>query len=473
MSSTGLVLQSLPHAPHLLHALQGLVPWWSVDIRAAAMALVLLRAGLGLDLKVVRSYGFALPALAMLPSLVESVVGAAFASYLFDMPYLLAWVMSFMVSAVGPAIVAAGCTAVKEQGFHPKAPNLLMTASVFDDTTCIIGFNCLLHAWITGAGNVGWQYAIGPMNLVLGLFGGICAAIVMSWTSLYPGVGPRTWTLFWMGMMLIFVAETHSLLGAGAIANLVFGLGVRHFWRKGWPRRFLKREHAESVGTTVADEYLKTSLSGLHQVWNIAFYPLLFGLIGAALNPRSVAPSVGKLSLAYAAFTVAVRFISTAAVTTVVPALRNNFTLGERLFIACAWISKATTQAAFATVPLVTIQQWVAANPGATWKGYTAAEMLLFGVEIQWCCVLSIFIGTPLGTICMNNGARFLLNKLDLDALPVTAVTDGGLQVSTTFVQVGDMQRQGAPLTAVATGDGVAGLANGTADGEHLNGSKA
>ena len=463
---SGLVLQSLPHAPNLLHALQGLVPWWSKDIRAAAMALVLLRAGLGLDIKVVRSYGWALPALATLPSLVESVVGAAFASYLFDMPYLLAWVMSFMVSAVGPAIVASGCTAVKEKGFNPKAPNLLMTASVFDDTTCIIGFNCLLHAWITGPGNVGWQYAIGPMNLVLGLFGGLCAALVMSFTSLYPGVGPRTWTLFWMGMMLIFVAEEHSLLGAGAIANLVFGLGVRHCWRKGWPRRLLMREHAESAayGTAVADEYLKTSLAGLHQVWNIAFYPLLFGLIGAALNPRSVKPAVGKLSLAYAAFTVAVRFVATAAVTTVVPALRDNFTRGERMFIACAWVSKATTQAAFATVPLITIQAWIAAHPtGTMWKGYTAAQLLLFGQEIQWCCVLSIFMGTPLGTIFMNNGARFLLDKAD--SLPVTG-TDGGLQQSTTFVKAEDMQA-GAPLAV----DGV-GTASGSSE-KHLNGSKS
>jgi NhaP-type Na+/H+ or K+/H+ antiporter len=146
MLVAGLVLRSLPHGKDLSYPLDNLVTWWSKDIRAGAMALVLLRAGLGMDLSSVRAYGWSLPLMATLPSLIESVVGAAFATYLFGMPFLLAWVMSFMVAAVGPAIIASGCAAVKEKGYAPRAPNFLMTTAVFDDTTCIIGFNCLLRA---------------------------------------------------------------------------------------------------------------------------------------------------------------------------------------------------------------------------------------------------------------------------------------------------------------------------------------
>ena len=314
-----------------------------------------------------------------------------------------------MVSAVGPAIVAAGCTAVKEQGFHPKAPNLLMTASVFDDTTCIIGFNCLLHAWITGAGNVGWQYAIGPMNLVLGVFGGVVAAVTMSATALFPSPAVRTWTLFFVGMMLIFVAEKHELLGAGAIANLIFGLGVRYFWKKGWPASLLSPEHAaDPAGVGAA--MLKASLGGLYTLWNLSFYPLLFGLIGASLNVRQADPATGRLALAYAVIAVCLRFFATMLVTHA-PVFRN-FTTRERIFMSLAWISKATTQAAFATVPLLTLTAWVAANPGQMWRGRTGAQLIQHGLQIQWCCVLSIFIGTPLGTIFMNNGAKYLLKPM-------------------------------------------------------------
>jgi hypothetical protein len=421
MLISGLILRSLPPASPNEAPLQNLVSWWSKDIRAAAMALVLLRAGLGMDISAVRVYGAALPIMATLPTLIESVIGAAFASYLFGMPYTLAWVISFMVSAVGPAIVASGCSAVKERGFAPAAPNFLMMTAVFDDTTCIIGFNCLLHALIPSGGNVGWDYAIGPMNLILGVFGGTVAALALSATALFPGGGARTWTLFAVCMCLIFVAETHELLGAGAIANLVFGLGVRALWKAGWPRRggLLSREHAACTTGAVADDMLHNSLAGLYRVWNIVFYPLLFGLIGASLNARTADPALARLAVAYAFFTVAIRFFATLLVTQL-PPLARRFTRRERVFMALAWVSKATTQAAFATVPLLELQGWVEEHPGELWKGYSGAELIQFGYDIQWCCAISIFVGTPLGTVFMNNFAPYLLARAD-DVAPELA----------------------------------------------------
>lgn len=36
----------------------------------------------------------------------------------------------------------------------------------------------------------------------------------------------------------------------------------------------------------------------------------------------------------------------------------------------------------------------------------------------RWCCVLSIFVGTPLGTVFMTNGARFLIKMLPEEERP-------------------------------------------------------
>jgi hypothetical protein len=247
------------------------------------------------------------------------------------------------------------------------------------------------------------------MNLVLGVFGGIVAALAMSATSLYPGPGPRTWTLFAMCMMLIYVAEKHELLGAGAIANLVFGLGVRNLWKRGWPHCFLDPEHAADPDA-VATHYLKESLGGLYKVWNISFYPLLFGLIGASLDARAADPAIGRMAVGYSFFTIAIRFFATLPVVHL-PAFRA-FTTRERIFMAAAWISKATTQATFATVPLLELQGWVTAHPGESWKGNTPEQLLLYGKYIQWTCVISIFTGTPLGTVLIVNGAEWLLEKI-------------------------------------------------------------
>ena len=153
---------------------------------------------------------------------------------------------------------------------------------------------------------------------------------------------------------------------------------------------------------------LKESLGGLYKVWNISFYPLLFGLIGASLDVRVADPEIGRLAVAYSFFTIAVRFFAT-LLSTLLPPFRG-FSTRERVFMAFAWISKATTQAAFATVPLLTIAAWVADHPGESWKGNTPEQLLLFGKYIQWTCVIAIFTGTPLGTVLIVNGAHFLLD---------------------------------------------------------------
>jgi NhaP-type Na+/H+ or K+/H+ antiporter len=101
------------------------------------MALVLLRSGLGLNLRTARSYGLSFLAFVTLPSLADSILGAVVARALFGMPLLLAWALGWMVAAVGPGVVSAGCAAVKERGYAPRAPNFLMTSMCFDDGACV------------------------------------------------------------------------------------------------------------------------------------------------------------------------------------------------------------------------------------------------------------------------------------------------------------------------------------------------
>lgn len=232
----------------------------------------------------------------------------------------------------------------------------------------------------------------------------------------------RVVLLFSMGMAMILVAERNGLLGAGALANLVFGLGTRAAWQRGWPRAFngalLSKAHRGTAGHKGAPEgdaaadraaalaatsahMLKHSLRALYFVWNVVFYPLLFGLVGTLLNISQTTPRTGKIAVGYAFFAVGVRFLVTLFVVAFVPVFQA-FTPKERVFMSLSWISKATTQAAFATTPLLAIQAWVTAHPGASYGGVLPADLLAYGDQIKWACVLSIFVGTPLGTIFMS-----------------------------------------------------------------------
>lgn len=410
MLAAGLILVNLPAAPdsHLPLALAHLSSQWGKDIRAAALALVLLRAGLGIDLAAVRRNGLAFYAMAVLPSAIESVVGAGIATSLFGMPYVMALGMAFVISAASPSIITTSCLLVKERGYSHSAPNFLMLTTVFDDAICIIGANCLLFSYIpTNVGNRGYNVAHGPLNAILGVTGGCIAAFLLSATALWNTPSRRACALFLLAMGMIFTAGKNNFPGAGADASLIFGLLTRWAWQQCTPRMLASAEH-QAMGAHVA--MLREAHMHLKAIWEVSFYPLLFGLIGATLSRRSITSRTGRLAVIYATVTCCVRVLATAAVVHL-PTFTRRFSRRERVFLCCAFLTKATVQAAFATLLGDLLKQWVAAHPGELFDGHTAAELAVFGDLAKWASVISIFISVPIGSFLMLNGAPYLLDK--------------------------------------------------------------
>ena len=96
MLFAGLALRVMPGAPGMAPPLQGLSEEWSRNVRAGAMALIMLRAGLGINLRTLARFGWSFVAMSTLPALCESLLCAPVAMALFKMPFLLAWSMSAM-----------------------------------------------------------------------------------------------------------------------------------------------------------------------------------------------------------------------------------------------------------------------------------------------------------------------------------------------------------------------------------------
>ena len=413
----GVALRSMPGAPGVPGPLDGRSKAWSRDIRAGAMALVLLRAGLGLNIGTARSRFASFAAMAMLPCTIEALCGALVARALFGMPFLLAWALGWLIAAVGPAIISSGCAAVKERGYASRAPNFLMQVMCFDDALCILGFSCALHAFLSGADDhtpnlrETWGYLTGPLSLALGLAGGAAGAVVMSCTAVWCTAVRRSSMLLLCCATLSYIsASQYKQTGAGAIANLTLGLGTRHAWRAGWPAPLLSAEH-RAEGPRAAATMLLSVQRHLADVWRVAMFPLLFGLLGASfeLRPRSVGIAVSLPRAAgYALAAIGLRLVITACVTHPM----RRFTRRERLYLSLAWCTKATTQAAFATVPRHLISLWAETHGAdATLRGCTVPQLRQWGEDVHVTCVFTIFLGAPLGTIFMQSGAFFMLAR--------------------------------------------------------------
>lgn len=128
MLAAGLILINLPAAPgsHLAATEANLSPQWGKDIRAAALGLVLMMAGLGIDIGDVRRHGAAFWAAAILPSLMETLVMAGVATRLFSMPFTMSLGMAFISASPPPALrlsLLTRCT------FIGQSPPLLPPSS--------------------------------------------------------------------------------------------------------------------------------------------------------------------------------------------------------------------------------------------------------------------------------------------------------------------------------------------------------
>ncbi len=100
MLAAGCLLRNVPG--DLLHALPDR---WSVALRLVALTVILLRAGMGLDLEALRRLRGVFLRLALLPNLAEAMTVAIVSHMLLDLPLLWGLLLGFVIAAVSPAVV--------------------------------------------------------------------------------------------------------------------------------------------------------------------------------------------------------------------------------------------------------------------------------------------------------------------------------------------------------------------------------
>jgi NhaP-type Na+/H+ or K+/H+ antiporter len=129
MLAAGFLLRNLPG--DLLHALP---ERWSVALRFLALTVLLLRAGLGLDLEALRRLQGALLRLAFLPNLAEAITVAVAAHFVLGMPPLWSLLLGFVTSAVSLAVVVQGLLDLQlmRYGTATGIPTLVLAAASFD-----------------------------------------------------------------------------------------------------------------------------------------------------------------------------------------------------------------------------------------------------------------------------------------------------------------------------------------------------
>lgn len=368
MLVAGIVIRNVPGG-----LLDDLPDRWSTVLRLVALTVILLRAGLGLDLDALLGLRGSLLRLSFLPNLAEATTVAAVARLVLDLPLAWGLLLGFVVAAVSPAVVVPSLLDLQHRGYGVAKgiPTMILAAATFDDVISITGFGAMVSIVFADQGDGGVVESLvrAPLELGLGLAAGLVAGALCASIRRAPA-WVRFALLLGLGLAAVFGGWAVGFTGGGSLAAMTMGAVSGRSWGPASDRVAV----------------------GLTRVWAVA-QPILFGLIGAAVALSAIEPSYVRDGLVILAVGLAVRLV-----VTYLSASGTRFTDRERRFVALAWIPKATVQAAIGALALDLARQYDA-----------GAQAETYGTQIVTIAVLAILATAPVGAVAIAwSGPRWL-----------------------------------------------------------------
>jgi len=365
MMITGIVL-----GPYVLYLIDARILALSLDLRQIALIVILLRAGLSLDLKDLKKIGRPALLLSFVPATLEIIVITIFAPMLFGMTYLDAAILGTVLAAVSPAVIVPRMIKMMESGLgkDKSVPQLIMAGASIDDIFVIVLFYSLAN---TSSGQSFNPLALlnVPISIILGTTLGVLSGI--SFVALFKKIHVRDTikVLIMFGISFLFVVLEDVTKGFVPFSGLI---GVIAF------------------GITILKLYpvlAKRMLSKFGKIWVFAEI-VLFVLVGAAVD-ITVVGTVGLLAIALIGIGLVGRSFGVLA-----SLVKTKLNKKEKAFVTMSYIPKATVQAAIGSIPL--------------------ALGIASGHTILAIAVLAIFITAPLGALLIDLTNKKLLKQVEV-----------------------------------------------------------
>ena len=403
---------------------------YKATIRAAGLGTIMTRSGLELDVGAIRRAGRVAARLTVLPGVSEALAVGVVARWVFELPFVLALALGFILAAVSPAVVVVQMFDLHERGYGVAKgiPSIVVAAASMDDVVAMLGFSVCIGL-AGGAGNVYQKALAGPAAVVAGALYGCAAGALLGATKLWDADWKLTAATLVLGLLPMFVAERLHAHGGGAIGALLVGVVGSWAWRRRRPawlaagaeREALLREEADlgaalgtpdgdaraaadrlrevgkkldAIGRSDADDAHKSHLveANIGLLWTWLAQPLLFGVIGTELNFHRMAPAVAGRAL----LVVGVGLLVRIPAAYVAVHFDDRLKFREKAFVALAWLPKATVQAALASVPAEVVDD------------------RRRGEAILTTAVLAILATAPLGSLFIQRfGPRWLEREDD------------------------------------------------------------
>lgn len=367
----GMLLVGIVLGPHILNVLDDSILSISSELRQMALIIILLKAGLSLNLSDLRQVGRPAVLLSCLPATCELAGYILLAPYLLGVNRIEAAVMGAVLAAVSPAVVVPRMVFLMENrwGTDKSIPQMLLAGASCDDIYVIVLFTTFTG--IAQGGNArAADFLNIPVSVLLGIAVGAAAGYALS--RFFEAAFARNHmvrgsvkVIIVLSVSFLLVALETVLKGRIALSGLLAVTSMACM---------LARKTTGEVRARLSEKFGK--------LW-IAAELILFVLVGAAVDIRYVS----ETGLAAILMVFAALIFRAAGV--VLCLASTKLSRRERLFCVIAYLPKATVQAAIGSVPL--------------------AMGLPCGKIVLSVAVLAILITAPLGALGMDAAYRKLL----------------------------------------------------------------
>lgn len=330
----GMLFTGILLGPYVLGLLDPSILAISADLRQMALIIILIKAGLSLDLGDLRRVGRPAVLMSFLPASFEILAYILFAPMLLGITRLEAAVMGAVLGAVSPAVVVPRMVRLMEEGRGTRegVPQLILAGASCDDVFVIVLFSAFTGMAQGGSVNLAEFVGI-PVSICTGILLGLavgwllCRFFDLAWNRGLPVRGSMK-VLIVLGISFLLVAAEDWLEGilplSGLLAVMAMACALR-LWG------------VSSVTDRLSEKFGK--------LW-IAAEVLLFVLVGAAVDIRYT------LQAGAAAVVMILLALCVRAVGVLLALAGTRLDWKERLFCVIAYLPKATVQAAIGSVPL-------------------------------------------------------------------------------------------------------------------------
>lgn len=371
----GMLMTGILLGPYVLNFLDPSILAVSADLREMALIIILLKAGLSLDLSDLRKVGRPAVMMAFVPASFEIIAFVLFAPAILGVTGMEAAVMGAVLGAVSPAVVVPRMVHLIENryGTEKSIPQLILAGASCDDIFVIVLFTTFVSMAQGGSVHI-TDFINIPVSILLGVMLGAVAGMLLS--LLFERAYIRKCYIR-NSMKVVVILGTSFLLIA--IENWLKGfLSVSGLLAVVSMACTLKIRGTDAVSKRLSEKFGK--------LW-LAAEVILFVLVGAAVDIRFT------LEAGLSAVVMIFLALGIRAIGVIICMAGTPLNKRERLFCVIAYLPKATVQAAIGSVPLS--------------LGLPCGKIVLS------VAVLAILITAPLGALGMDISYKRLLVEED------------------------------------------------------------